>query len=198
MRGKLPGGEGEKLGSRDRLIAGAVAVVARDGLEKASVKAIAAEAKIGPGLLHYHFASKEAVLEAALMQASERHAARLRDLRENTPPGRMIPAFIALAGDAIGDDIELFKVRIAFAARAMADPALASRFRATNAASLEETACLFAADRGAAKPTGDDRARAQVVKACYDGIMLSLMMDAEFPVATARTLFSRALAVDER
>lgn len=56
MRGAA--GEKGQGGSRERLIQAAVQVVARDGLEKASVKAIAAEAGIAPGLMHYHFPDK--------------------------------------------------------------------------------------------------------------------------------------------
>jgi AcrR family transcriptional regulator len=183
-------------GTRERLIEAAVQVVARAGLEKASVKAIAAEAGIGPGLMHYHFANKEAVLEEALSQASQAYAKRLRQLRLHHRPGEMMRAYLDLAAAAVGDDMALFRVRLAFAARAMADPELAARFRRTNASSLEETACLFAADRGETKPSADDWAQAKVVKACYDGIMLSLQTDPEFPVGASVQLFRRALGVE--
>jgi hypothetical protein len=46
--------------TRERLIAAAFAVVAREGLEGASVKRIAAQAKVTAGLLRYHFPSRDA------------------------------------------------------------------------------------------------------------------------------------------
>ena len=190
-------GDKGRGGTRERLIAAAVQVVARDGLEKASVKAIAAEAGIGPGLMHYHFANKEAVLEEALVQASEAYAEHLRQLRAHHRPGEMMRAYLDLAASAVGEDMALFRVRLAFAARAMADPELAARFRRTNASSLQATACLFAADRGEDDPTDADWARAKVVKACYDGIMLSLLTDPDFPVAASVALFRRALGVED-
>jgi AcrR family transcriptional regulator len=45
--------------TRERLIAAAFAVVAREGLEGASVKRIAAQAKVTAGLLRYHFPTRD-------------------------------------------------------------------------------------------------------------------------------------------
>ena len=70
--------------TRDRLIAAAFVVVAREGLEAASVKAIAVEAGITAGLLHYHFPTKDALLEAALRQALDSYIVRVRTRREAT------------------------------------------------------------------------------------------------------------------
>lgn len=182
--------------TRERLIAAAVAVVARDGIDKSSVKSIAAKAGITAGLVHYHFPSKEAMLEEALSQASADYAANLRALREGGARGGLVRAWLAHVRQSLTDDFDLFRVRLAFAARAMTDPLLAERLRCTNIAAIEETACLFAADRGETGPSEADRAKARVVKACHDGIMLNLLNDSSFPVDAALILFQYALGVD--
>lgn len=70
------------MSTRDKLIDAAFRMVARDRLEAASVKAIAAEAEVAPGLMHHHFATKDAVLAAAMGAApSDRHRAVAHTLK---------------------------------------------------------------------------------------------------------------------
>lgn len=179
----------EPTTTRDKLIQAAIAVVARDGIEKASVKAIAAAAEISPGLVHYHFSSKEAVLEAALADASEAFAAELRDIRLSVAPGQMVRTYFERGKEGVASDRNLFKVRLAFAARALSDPALAERFLRTHAAGIDEMAVLFAADRGEGEASVADHMRAKVVKACFDGLMLALLTDPLFPMDAAADAF---------
>jgi AcrR family transcriptional regulator len=52
--------------TRARIISAAYRTLVRDGYEATSVKDIAMEAGIAPGLVHYHFASKDELLVAAV------------------------------------------------------------------------------------------------------------------------------------
>lgn len=171
--------------TRDRLVAAAVRVVARDGLEAASVKTIAADAGVTPGLLHYHFPSKEALLEAALREALEGYLAAVRARREALPAERLLDAVFEDAGAAIAADAEFFRLRLAFAAKALADPALAAVMRDLNAAAIEENARSFALARGAKRPAARDRALAATLKAAFDGILLAALVTPDFPVEAA-------------
>ena len=47
---------------RAQITAALLAVMARQGYEKATIQAIAAEAGLAPGLVHYHFGSKQEIL----------------------------------------------------------------------------------------------------------------------------------------
>lgn len=49
---------------REQIVQGLMRVMARTGYERATVQAIADEAGLAPGLVHYHFESKQAVLLA--------------------------------------------------------------------------------------------------------------------------------------
>ncbi|MBU6373494.1 MAG: TetR family transcriptional regulator [Alphaproteobacteria bacterium] len=173
------------LSTRDRLVAAAVRVVARDGLEAASVKTIAAEADVTPGLLHYHFPSKEALLEAALRQALEGYLAAVRARRDALPPTRLLDAVFEDARAAIAADGEFFRLRLAFAAKALADPALAAVMRDLNAAAIEENARSFALARGAKRPAARDRALAATLKAAFDGVLLAALVTPDFPLEAA-------------
>jgi AcrR family transcriptional regulator len=73
---------------RTKLLEAALAVFARQGFDGASVRDIAAEAQVGPGLLYYYFPSKQAVLQAlfdrssGLVMSAFAHAAVVPDARE--------------------------------------------------------------------------------------------------------------------
>ena len=182
----MSGDGGSATGStRARLLDAAVRVVARDGLDAASVKTIAAEADVTPGLLHYHFASKEALLEAALRQALETYLQTVRARTKSVAPHELLDAVFADARSAVEADADVFRLRLAFATRALADPALASVMRELNAQAIEETAHGLALARGATKPGAADRALAATLKAVFDGVMLAALIDPRFPLDAA-------------
>jgi AcrR family transcriptional regulator len=171
--------------TRDKLIDAAFAVVAREGFDKASVKEIAKEAGLAPGLLHYHFATRDALLEAALRKSLAAYQDESRRRRAANPQNRQLDAYFASARAASISDKDFFRVRLAFAAKALAEPALASVLRELNLAAAEEMALTFAAARGANRPTARERALAATLKAAFDGIMLAWLNDPAFPISEA-------------
>ena len=178
--------------TRDRLIAAAFRVVAREGLEAASVKAIAAEAGLAAGLLHYHFPTKDALLEAALRAGLEAYVAAGRERRAATPAAGQLAALFTEASSALESDADVFRVRLAFAVRALSDPALAQALAEMNAVAAEETALTLAAARGAIAPTAAERDLARVLKAAFDGLILACLTDPAFPIDAARDLLLAA------
>ncbi|MFN3857318.1 MAG: TetR/AcrR family transcriptional regulator [Caulobacter sp.] len=172
--------------TRDRLIEAAFTVVARDGIEAASVKNIAAEAGVTPGLTHYHFPSKDALLKAAMCQALDDYRARVRARREESlGGGDPLGAFF---DDAVGSAEEyatFFRVRLAFAAQALVDPGVAEALASLNAAAIEETALTLAAATGRAEPGERELALAATLKGAFDGLMLAWLTNPDFPTAAA-------------
>jgi AcrR family transcriptional regulator len=57
---------------RDRLLDAAVRLIAREGIDNVRIARIAAEAGVSAGLVHYHFESRDALLEEALEHSYER------------------------------------------------------------------------------------------------------------------------------
>lgn len=178
--------------TRDRLIDAAFRVVARDGLEAASVKIVAAEAGVTPGLVHYHFPNKDKMIEAALRRGLEDYLARGQRRRETTPPHDQIRAFFDSARATFAPDRDFFKVRLALAARAMTQPDLAVIITDINAAAVREVALVFAAATGRAVPSDRDIALAATLKAAFDGIMLAWINDPTFPIAAAGEILEQA------
>ncbi|WP_020123641.1 TetR/AcrR family transcriptional regulator [Streptomyces canus] len=72
--------------NRERLLAAAAEVVARDGAS-ASLEEIARRAGLGSATLHRHFRSREALLTAVFHEGVERLAARGRELNETAGGG---------------------------------------------------------------------------------------------------------------
>ena len=66
--------------ARERIIEAACSHIARFGLEGAKVRDIARDAEVSTALVHYHFATKASLLDAALVHAYNRAGAlRLAD-----------------------------------------------------------------------------------------------------------------------
>ena len=91
---------------RSEIADGLLSVMAEQGYERASVAAIARAAGLAPGLVHYHFDNKEAILLAVIARLrarlDDRYRARL-DAAGDDPFERLmalVDAHVALGPDA--------------------------------------------------------------------------------------------------
>jgi AcrR family transcriptional regulator len=176
--------------TRTRLIDAALAVVARDGLGEANVKAIAQEAGVTAGLLHYHFASKDELLFAAVERAGEEYVAALDALIAGNPPERLFDAYTAFAHGALHEHRPLFALRFALAVRAINEPALAERLAGGDAAIAERLGTVLALQAGRSAPSAEDLVAARMIKAAFEGLMLSWLSRPGFPMEAALTRFA--------
>src|SRR3954469_21712946 len=74
------------IDGRELLLAAALKLFAEQGIEGVSIRAVNREAGLGPASVHYHFGTKEALLDAVLHQYGdhvlERIKARASELAE--------------------------------------------------------------------------------------------------------------------
>ena len=63
----VQGSEGDEPGRRNQIVRAAAAVLGRQGYAETSLKDVAREARVAPGLLHYYFDSKEELLLEVVM-----------------------------------------------------------------------------------------------------------------------------------
>jgi TetR/AcrR family transcriptional repressor of bet genes len=108
--------------------------MARRGYDGASVAGIAKAARLTPGLVHYHFASKQEILLAALDQLVARHAARLEErlgAAGDDDPHAQVAAFIdvhlGLGADA---DPEALACWVLISGEALREPKVRAGFLA--------------------------------------------------------------------
>jgi TetR/AcrR family transcriptional repressor of bet genes len=81
---------------RAQIVDALLVVMAREGYEHATIQRIAREAQILPGLVHYHFATKQAILVALVGELARRIAARVETRLAAAPdePRARLHAFL--------------------------------------------------------------------------------------------------------
>jgi AcrR family transcriptional regulator len=87
---------GARSNARERILDAAVRLIAREGIDDARIARIATAAGVSPALLHYHFASRDALLAEALEHSYEiAGTARLSATEEaRLPAARRLAAMI--------------------------------------------------------------------------------------------------------
>ena len=179
--------------TRNRLIDAALVVVARDGLGEANVKAIAREAGVTAGLLHYHFANKDELLFSAVERAGAEYVAALDALIAQHAPAALFDAYLAFAAASLHAHRPLFALRFALAVRAINEPELAERLAGGDAAIAARLALVLARQGGRGTPGPADEAGARMIKAAFEGLMLSWLSRPGFPMEAALARFAAAV-----
>jgi AcrR family transcriptional regulator len=176
--------------ARQRILDAAVRRIAREGIDDVRIARIAMDAGVSAGLLHYHFASRDALLAEALEHSYERAGdARIAVGEDEPAPARlraMIDQCLPLPG-ALRDDWVLW---VELWLRAARDPEL----RPTAArlyARLHEWFSATIRELGVEDPEGlTDR-----LLALIDGYGIrALCEDPEMPVERAREAVWAAIA----
>lgn len=83
---------------REQLIEAALTVASRDGIDAATVRAVAAEAGVSLGVVHYCFQDKDELLRAV---ADAITAQNLATTETNVPPDADLPTVLELAVDGL-------------------------------------------------------------------------------------------------
>jgi TetR/AcrR family transcriptional regulator, transcriptional repressor of bet genes len=102
-----PSNSGER---RAQVVDALQRVMGRHGYEQATVAAVAREARLAPGLVHYHFESKAEILHELIADLVARARARItaREARAEDAEGRLFAVLDALL--ARGEDADLAAV----------------------------------------------------------------------------------------
>ena len=138
---------------RAQIVHALARVMVQKGYGGATIAAIAAEAKLAPGLVHYHFTSKRAVLVALVEQLSATVAARYEARRAHAGSDArlalhaMIDAYLELGP---GADTAAVGAWGAIGAEALRDAEVRRLYRRSLALTLHELRRLMRAARRAA------------------------------------------------
>lgn len=159
---------------REKIAAALLAVMSSGGYEGATMVAVAKQAGLAPGLIHYHFHSKQEILIEAIRllgRTLEQRYARLAETAAS--PRQRLAAFID-ARLAFGDGAnpEAVAAWVAIAAEAVRQPEVKAVFQAAMAAQRARLEQLIA-DYGGDSLTPDSTAHlAGVVLAAMEGAFL--------------------------
>jgi AcrR family transcriptional regulator len=182
------------VSARERILDAAVRRIAREGIDDARIARIATDAGVSPGLVHYHFDSRDALLAEALEHSYER-AGDVRIGRDDdgaVPPADRLQAMIDQCLPAPGPLEDDFILWVELWLRAARRPEL----QATSAQLYGRMHAWFGealADAGAADPD----ATADHVLALCDGYGIRVLCaDPAMPRDRARAEIWRALAAE--
>ncbi|EIM2787313.1 DNA-binding transcriptional regulator UidR [Escherichia coli] len=89
--------------TRTRILNAAREIFSENGFHSASMKAICKSCAISPGTLYHHFISKEALIQAIILQDQERALARFREPIEGINfVDYMVESIVSLTHEAFG------------------------------------------------------------------------------------------------
>ena len=133
-----------------------LAVIARQGYEKATIQAIAAQAGLAPGLIHYHFKNKQEILVSLIgALAAAAHTRYLAVLGDEVEPFQRLRAYLhARLGLGEGAAPEIVSAWVMIGAEAVRQPEVRAVYRQMIADELALLTtllgdCLRARDRDA-------------------------------------------------
>ena len=172
--------------NRERLIAAGYLVLSEKGYEATTVKEVAHVAGVSPGLFHYYFASKDALLRAVLQEAGVRYGRLMGELRATVPQDRFLETAFAAVRERIRQEPGWYRLHYELYALGLRNPT----FQPVLGEMLGCIRQMFAqAFQGV---TGGDEGRAQalaaVVLACFDGLALQQLAQPEADLTGAYDL----------
>jgi len=180
--------------NRAKLIEAAYSVLATQGYEATSIKAVAQAAGVAPGLIHYYFASKEHLLLAVVEDAAARYAEEMRTLRASLAPEQALDAAIAARKGRVEREPDRERLRIELFALGVRHPALRPAVARVLATGRDGIVQLLAAEGNA--PDGD--ADAAVFLAMLDGVALQRLLDPTFDLDAAYRAIARLAQLNAR
>ena len=178
---------------RQSLIEATARVLARDGATGASVRPIAVEAGVSPGLINHYFAGVEALIAATYSMVGEQVSTALATAVASAGPDprARLTAYVTASFAAPIADRALLATWVAFWSLT-GKPQVAERHDAIYAAYREDLEALLA-ENGIA--LAERRLTAIAITALVDGLWLELCLSPDsFTADEARGLAERQLA----
>ncbi|WP_345214877.1 TetR/AcrR family transcriptional regulator [Georgenia halophila] len=171
---------------RRRLLDAAVELISERGWTAVSTRIVAERAGVAPGLVHYHFASVQALLSQAATAAMRETTRSLGPtLARARTPQEAVNLLARSFGSSTGTDpMSVLFVETYLAATR--DPELATAVAETIAAFRSQLAAWLA-EQGVPDPA----ATAAVLGAAIDGLVLQRGMDPELDAAAAAPVLTR-------
>lgn len=95
---------------RTHLMDAALRAFAQRGYEGASVRDIAAEAQVAPGLIYHYFPSKQAILEALFERSAGAVMAAFAEVAEIAEPREKLGALLRVSARLVRADLDFWRV----------------------------------------------------------------------------------------
>ena len=186
--------------TRERIIAAATKMLAEKGYEATTLREISREAQAGPGLVHYYFGGKDALLVEVLQETGQQFHQRMEHLVQNLPGGLSLDAFLAQLYERVDLEPEVYRLRYESFSLGLHNPVIEPKVRERLAQRREEIGSVMAKVLENMEKTEqvkrfslDSTALAALLLAAFDGLALQKIMDSTFDLETAYDLLAQAL-----
>jgi AcrR family transcriptional regulator len=163
-----------KPSKQDQIIAATLRILARDGFTSLSMRAVAAEADLTPGLITYYYPTKTEIVSAALRQIGVQDAA-LVAVEEGLDPEEQVRVALRRAVAASVLTPDYLALRMQLWALDQADPEFSEINRETQRRYRQALAGLIAAARPNL-PRAEVNRRATDVSLIQSGVWLTALL----------------------
>lgn len=175
-----PKQEGDFLMKQDKkqqIVEAATKLLAEKGYEKASVKDIARESGITPGLVHYYFQNKEEILSEVVLQASNQYTHVMQALKQAVPAEQIGKAAMGEPRDRVRDQPDWYRLRYELFAIGLRNPSLADKVNHI----LDNGRNGITSILEQLMPESEETdAAAAILLACFDGFALQKLLNPNF------------------
>ncbi|NUP07748.1 MAG: TetR/AcrR family transcriptional regulator [Polyangiaceae bacterium] len=168
--------------ARERIVAAAFKVLAERGSHNTSIKEIAKAAGVAAGLVHYYFASKEALLLEVTRECSRRYRDEMASIPLPEDPREQTRTLLHWSKDRGLTLPDWYRLLVDLDALALRDAALAKEVSDLKREVRAHLCGHIAAVEGRlSRPLGQSHtAYAAVLMAAVDGLILQRLIDPEF------------------
>jgi AcrR family transcriptional regulator len=177
--------------TRERIIQAAYRVLAEQGYDATTIKAIAREAAVAPGLVHYYFANKDELLVEVLNDISSRYTENMRRMMASLPTDRVGEAGLNDALQRALHTPETYRLRYELFALGLRNPTLLPAVTALLQGGRESIGQVVQAAGG--EQATNPYLFASILLACFDGLALQHLADPDFAVEDAYGVLARMI-----
>ena len=195
-----PGPLEEQQKTRERIIAAASKVLAERGYDATTLREISRAALAGPGLVHYYFGGKDALLVEVLQVAGQQFRHRMEHLVQQVPGDQSLEAFLTQLSERVGQESEVYRLRYEAFSLGLHNPVIAPAVRERLTQRREEIGSVMAAvlenterTKRAMGSSIDPKILAALLLSHFDGLALQKIMDTTFDLDASYQLLERML-----
>jgi AcrR family transcriptional regulator len=190
----------EQQKTRERIITAASKVLAEKGYDATTLREISREAQAGPGLVHYYFGGKDALLVEVLQATGQQFHQRMERLIEQVPADQSLTAFLTQLSERVGQEADVYRLRYESFSLGLHNPIIAPAVRERFAQRREEISSVLAKvlenmekTEGRKGSSIDPTILASLLLSLFDGLALQKILDPTFDLDASYQLLERML-----
>lgn len=178
----------ESQDKKQEIIKAASKIMAEKGYEKATIKDIAREAEITPGLIHYYFQNKEEILSDLLLKASHEYTHEMKTLQQSLFTDHISDSAIRKPKNKVKNQPEWYKLRYELFAIGLRNPDITGGVNTILGNGRNGIKDVLSSVFPNAK---DLDTMAAILLACFDGLALQKLLDPDFDIDDAYGLLEK-------